>query len=249
MENKNIEKEAQKKWYQTTWGIILLLIVFIPAGLYFLWKSDFSKREKLLWTIIIGMIFLYSFDKAPQNQSIQYQSEETQQLQEPLKANQEEKNEDTKEEIYGTGQMKVGKDIPAGEYVAIGDGYVELAPDSSGNLMNIITNENVINRYYITIHDGEYLKIKGNLKLYEAENAPKVDLSKEILSAGQYKVGVDLPEGEYVVQSKGNGYVEVAKSSRGDILHNELMKADDRMYVTVKNGQYLKIRRAELKLK
>ena len=32
---------------------------------------------------------------------------------------------------YGIGQYKVSEDIPAGEYIAVGEGYLELMPDST----------------------------------------------------------------------------------------------------------------------
>ena len=81
VENENFEKEQQKKWYQKTWGIILLLFLFFPAGLYFLWKSDFSKKSKLVWTVIIGILVLYSMGRNPQHQSVDYQSQQIQQVQ------------------------------------------------------------------------------------------------------------------------------------------------------------------------
>lgn len=33
-----MSSEMTKKWYQQTWGIILLLVLFFPAGLFLMWK-------------------------------------------------------------------------------------------------------------------------------------------------------------------------------------------------------------------
>lgn len=44
-------------WYKRTWGIILLLIVFFPIGLYLMWKhSNWNKYIKIGVSVIIGII-------------------------------------------------------------------------------------------------------------------------------------------------------------------------------------------------
>ncbi|MGN0176959.1 MAG: hypothetical protein ACI389_03920 [Methanobrevibacter sp.] len=72
------------------------------------------------------------------------------------------------EKTYDDGTYKVGSDLPAGEYKftqtsTIG-GYVERASDSSMELESIISNEATSEEgstVYITVNDGEYLKIQG----------------------------------------------------------------------------------------
>lgn len=44
------------KWYQKTWVIILFLIIFWPVGLFFMWKSNWSKIAKIVITAFIAMI-------------------------------------------------------------------------------------------------------------------------------------------------------------------------------------------------
>lgn len=152
---------------------------------------------------------------------------------------------------YGAGQMKVGVDIPAGEYAAIGSGYLEVAANSSGALESIIMNDNVVNRRYITVFSGEYVKIIGGLKLVAIADAPKVEMSGGQIPEGQYKVGVDIPAGEYSVQSLGEGYVEVAPNDRGSLLEiitNANLPGQSSMYITVNPGEYLKLVRATARL-
>lgn len=72
--------------------------------------------------------------------------------------------------IIKEGTYKVGKDIPAGEYIVTPEEgrtcYYEVSADSSGD--SIITNENVAGQDYITVEDGQYFKIKrGTAKLVE----------------------------------------------------------------------------------
>ncbi|GEM_PF-2412672 len=63
---------------------------------------------------------------------------------------------------YPEGMYKVGRDIIAGEYKVVSDGgssYLEVAADSSGLLDSIITNDNFATEKYITIKDGQYIKL------------------------------------------------------------------------------------------
>jgi hypothetical protein len=65
---------------------------------------------------------------------------------------------------YPEGMYKVGRDIIAGEYKVVSDGgtsYLEVAIDSSGSLMSIVTNDNFIGEKYVTIKDGQYIKLNG----------------------------------------------------------------------------------------
>ena len=53
--------ETKKKWYQSTGGIIALLILFFPVGLYLMWKhADWNKAAKWVVTGIFGLLILVS---------------------------------------------------------------------------------------------------------------------------------------------------------------------------------------------
>ena len=167
----------------------------------------------------------------------------------PTKAEQPKDDSSIKEGMY-----KAGTDIQAGEYVIIanddtGAGYIQITKDSTGTLNSIIANENISGRTYVTVNDGEYLTVK-DAKTYPLDKAPKVDTSSGTLSDGMYKAGVDIQPGEYKVNSPGDGYVEVATNSRhtvNGIISNDNFSGDK--YVSVQNGQYLKISHATLTLK
>jgi hypothetical protein len=72
----------------------------------------------------------------------------------------------------------------------------------------------------------------------------------EEICSGMYKVGVDIPAGEYKVLPEENstlgfGYFEVTKTSRhilDDIVSND--NFEDSRYITLENGQYLKLSEA-----
>lgn len=143
------------------------------------------------------------------------------------------------ENSYRAGQYKVGADIPSGEYILFADdgiGYFSVSSDSNQN--NIIFNENFEYNTIITVYDGDYLDLARCYAVASSEN-PDVNTSK----TGMFKVGVHIPSGEYKLDSKGdNGYYCIYSSSRQDnIVSND--NFNGQTYVTVSDGQYLKIDR------
>ena len=156
---------------------------------------------------------------------------------------QESKVEAKNKHLVASGMYKIGTDLPAGEYMLIADSmaYYEVTKDSSGTLESIIINDNFFINRYITVKEGDYIKLQS-CKLYELEKVPDLD-QKEM-----YKVGVDLEPGEYKVAAEGQGYLEVSNNSRGgldSIISNDNFEGEK--YITVKDGQYLKLMSAALK--
>lgn len=145
--------------------------------------------------------------------------------------------------LKGSGQYKVGQDIPAGEYYVKCDGnnlYVEVSSSSSGSLDDIVYNLNTAGGAYITVEDGEYLKFDGG-SIYELNKAPNRGADNGYYKEGMYKVGEDIPAGEYQVEaSKGLAYIEVSSDSRHQIegiITND--NFENNKYITIENGQYL----------
>lgn len=149
---------------------------------------------------------------------------------------------------YVGGMYKIGVDMLAGEYlITSSGGYLEVASDSTGNLDSIITNDNYTNRIYITVQDGQYLKFDG--MAIPVADAAGYTTSNGIYPEGMYLVGKDIPAGEYKVSSLGGGYYEVSANSSGTldaIITNENFDSD--VYLTVSDGQYLKLNKAQIKL-
>lgn len=148
-----------------------------------------------------------------------------------------------KENSYSNGQFKVGADLPAGEYLAIGTGYVEVAKDSSGNMNAILINDNVENaQRYVTAHEGEYVKLTGDIKLYPEADAPKLN-TKDGLPSGEFKAGVDMPAGEYKIALEAGGYFAVTRDARRSYVKNQYTPDGGSFYTTVADGQYLQIKK------
>lgn len=149
---------------------------------------------------------------------------------------------------YEEGMYKVGSDIDAGEYYVTCENYVgayvEVAKDSSGTIDSIVANNNVNTFTFITVSDGQYFTVTGG-EFVKAEDAavPGADLNNTYM-AGMYRVGTDIPAGEYKVNSTSEygAYVEVAKDSLhtiDSIVTNENVSTST--YITVSDGQYLTV--------
>ena len=144
---------------------------------------------------------------------------------------------------FANGQFKVGVDLPAGEYLAVGTGYVEVSKASSGNVNDILVNDNIIDaRRYVVVNDGEYVKVMSDMKLYSLADAPKLNLNYSKLPANQYKVGVDIPAGEYKILLDAGGYVALTRDTRKNYVGNQYAHNGGQFYATVADGQYLQIK-------
>lgn len=173
---------------------------------------------------------------------------EQEQQEEEAKLEQEQQEKEQQqsllESIVYDGTYKVGTDIPAGEYVmlAIGTGYFQITSDSSGSLDSIIANDNFNYNTIVTVSDGQYLQIKS-ANAFPIEQTHTLETTGE----GMFKIGQHIPAGEYKIVADGDGYVEITSDSTHtleSIITND--NFDGEKYVTVSDGQYLKLNRAHI---
>lgn len=156
---------------------------------------------------------------------------------------------------FDTGDYIKG-DIPAGEYAFVkfsGSGSYYSEEDGSGN---IIDNENFDSFGYVKVHAAGNLTTNGvliNVSAFEKLEVSGAKQIYEILNeqtdyneAGYYKVGFDIPEGQYVIESYGSGYwaIMTAPVGSNDIIDND--NFNGRASINVKNGQYLEVSRAKI---
>ncbi|WAW14572.1 SHOCT domain-containing protein [Peptostreptococcus equinus] len=168
-----------------------------------------------------------------------------------IHSNNDDKNsipEDFKKVIDGTimsGHYQVGKDMKAGEYKIFAENenaYMEITKDIKGKSDSIIYNYLPKTFSYIFAKDGQYVKL-DNCYAVPASKAKKFD-GKEYKD-GQYKVGFDIPAGEYnITANNENAYFEVSTSpsDNNTIVNNDCF-TDNRM-ATIKDGQYFKLQDA-----
>lgn len=148
----------------------------------------------------------------------------------------------------------IAGDIPKGEYAFVkfensGSYYSE--KDIAGN---IIDNENFDSFGYVKVHAIGNLETQGILINVNALNKLNVSGAKELYEilndktdynqGGMYKIGVDIPAGNYILESIGSGYVAVLSGPISDyeIIDNE--NFNGKYSISVKNGQFLQINRA-----
>lgn len=145
---------------------------------------------------------------------------------------------------YSAGMYKVGIDLPAGEYLFIANGstaaYVCVSADS--NQEKIIENENFEYSFFVTVSDGQYLQAK-RCDFVIASNYTVNINDDGSFEDGMYRVGIDIPAGEYRLTPSGSGYYSIYGNSIApfNIISND--NFDGNTYVTVRDGQYLLIKR------
>jgi hypothetical protein len=62
-----MENQTELKWYQKPTGVIILLIIFFPVGLYLMWKNDmWTKKTRWIVTGVLAVFVLANLgnDKA-----------------------------------------------------------------------------------------------------------------------------------------------------------------------------------------
>lgn len=146
---------------------------------------------------------------------------------------------------YGPGTLKVGADIPAGEYVLLAtgsrSGYFAVCSDA--NCDDILFNDNFDTNSIITVYDGEFLNLSRCEAISEEEFHSEYTI-KSSVSGTMLKVGVDLEAGEYklLCESDQSGYYCIYNDSRqSDIISND--NFENSSYVSVEDGQYLVLSR------
>lgn len=145
---------------------------------------------------------------------------------------------------YEEDNYKIGRNMPAGEYVVFAyddSGYVCISEDSNQN--EIIENENFDYNVIVQVRDGDFFEISRAYAVPISE--AKVQLNR---SGSMYKVGYHIAPGEYTLKKDGayGGYYAVMKGPIGSERNNYISNIIDndnfdgsRAYVTVESGQYL----------
>ena len=148
----------------------------------------------------------------------------------------------------------IAGDIPKGEYAFVrfdGSGQYYSEKNQNGD---IVDNENFDSFGYVYVHQVGNISNDGLLVSVDALSGLGVTGAKELyevinnktdyLDAGLYKVGVDLPSGQYVAESYGNGYVAILSGPVGksEIIDNEIFEG--KYSFKVSDGQYVNISRA-----
>ena len=239
-----VKKPFYKKWWVWLIAVIVIIAIATNGEDGEVVKEDVAKKVESSATIT---------NKEKDNAKANEDETDVNDGAEEEVVEKEKEEEVATTSALKAGTYKVGTDISAGEYLVFSNGhaYIESSSDSSGNLESIIFNDNLMNgaHSYVTLKDGEYFKMTGG-EMYLVEDAESVIPEDGLYQDGMYKVGNDIPAGEYKVILTGNlgmGYLEVSSDSShqlGSIITNDNVQADT--YITVKEGQYLKLQGLEI---
>lgn len=72
---RQLATDPDRVWYKRPWGIVLLMVLFFPIGLYLLWKhTNLNKTAKSIITGVVAVAFIASAassgGEGEQNQSV-----------------------------------------------------------------------------------------------------------------------------------------------------------------------------------
>ncbi|MUK89115.1 hypothetical protein GMD78_12095 [Ornithinibacillus sp. L9] len=236
---EKVKKPFYKKWWVWLIAVIIFIAIITPG------EDDSETASTDDNTEVESNESTNDSDEDEAGEPEETEEEETEEASSDV-----EESEPEDENKIESGTYKVGEDIPAGEYLVFAEsmGYIESASDSTGDLDSIVFNDNLMNgaHSYVTLNEGEYFKLQGAV-MYPVDSAPSVTPEDGVYTDGMYKVGQDIPAGEYKVllnesSAAGMGYLEVSTDSRHQlesIVTNDNVQADT--YITVSEGQYLKL--------
>lgn len=140
---------------------------------------------------------------------------------------------------YKSGTYTVGKDIEPGEYVFLADDTSKQGLCRTPGKDSLYNYIYFTNRAYITLSNGAYINV-ANSTFYKLADAPKATTIDGILPEGMYKIGVDIPAGNYKIKSREDSYGTYKISNNSKHLTYGSYTFSDAT-VSVASGDYLTI--------
>lgn len=143
---------------------------------------------------------------------------------------------------YGPAIYKIGVDMPAGEYKIIPQAdraYICICSDA--NCRNIIRNHNSNGPLYMKVFDGQFVQIRHSYAV-PIESATMFVPTQGMYPQGEYKVGTEIPAGEYKLTALTNrqGYFSIEadiENGKRKTIANKCF--DNSAYVSIQEGQIL----------
>lgn len=137
------------------------------------------------------------------------------------------------------GLYLVGRDLPAGEYVAVNDSgtcYVKIGADPNMNTMYASEYHDYCIPF--KVRNGDWIESSWGM-IYSID-----DVNLDISKTGMYVVGKHVKAGNYVLEARGNGYYCITRGMLGE---NDKIEDNDHFdtisYISLKNGQCILISR------
>jgi len=147
----------------------------------------------------------------------------------------------------------VGEDLPSGVYFAMTKsdemGYLLLLDSSVVNVEAVIWQKHFESHEIITLVDGMFVKSR-NVSMFPVEEAVISGFSDNVLAAGTYRVGKDIPPGIYTLFPGLDevGFVEFFSSS--DVTNSVTSFSknfNEPTTLAFNTGDYVRFLRAEIR--
>ena len=242
-ENREVQKEQPKVEQETTQTTSTTAAQKIASTK----ANENSKKpiyKKWWFWVIIGIIIIALISGGSDNTPNDNQSN----TDSSSESSSESSSDNSSSKTWNkSGTYKVGVDIEAGEYFVECTSYncyIQLSSNSTGTLDSIIANDNISTHTYITVREGEYLTVNGGKFAPASKVSAVAPISNGVYGEGMYKIGKDIPAGEYKIVATNSCYIEVSSNSNhtlNSIITNDNIEVGTTTYITVSDGQYLKV--------
>lgn len=105
--------------------------------------------------------------------------------------------------------------------------------------------------YDMITHDSEQNSIHESEKIETPKQEDIIRERDQAIQSGDYKVGEDIPAGEFIVIASGLTYIEARKDKSEEvesIIFNDNLFNKANTYVTLEDGEYFKLQSGEMYL-
>ena len=243
------------KFYERWWFIVLTMLFCCgPIGLFLMWykrKSTLDFRVTLtilmlvIWgtgTYAIYLTYVPAVNNANAVLGSYYDALNGDSREALNMLSQNDASTDS--DVYKASTYKVGKDMPAGEYVLIADNadirYFQVSSDSTGSADAILANGIFQSNTIVTVSNGQYFNFIG-CHATPITEAPALDTTKD----GMFKVGTHIDPGEYQIWPSENAEISYYAVLKDSTHMSESIKSNGilqgREYVTLEKGEYLEL--------
>lgn len=152
---------------------------------------------------------------------------------------------DQYENVHESGTYKIGDNLEAGEYRLIevpNSVFPSYQLTEDANQEEFIASGVISGHDYIKVEDGQYLKITDSF-LVPVEDVKPIEITDNTISDGAYKVGFDIPAGEYEVKEKEDSIFPVFTifKSLDEQYANSTGVVENNAYLEVEDGDYLRL--------
>ena len=154
----------------------------------------------------------------------------------------------------------VGVEIPEGEYKIIPNGdsetsQAQISLDEEGHRLNILASQTIRNgkthAFYFKVKNGQYLYLKsGGTAIPLIHASPYTAMGGKYVLDGQYKVGFDIPAGDYKLVYRPDKKINSGKASitngpiSDKVMESKFETVDAETpskVITLSKGQYIEI--------